>query len=183
MNILVFYSVFKYNLIMAFFSFLKKKINIVVASHVGEAPRNISLPIYVLSLVVVGIISILGVLIFLGYNYAQGVIDVKRIEYIEKQNEIKKRKIEIMEKTIPEIEEKLQTLEGIEMKLKEMHNLENEDISESDNIKIEDKISNLDNYLKLSRDIRDKTSSILSELKTKNSDAYNNLPTLKPSDG
>lgn len=153
-----------------------------IASHEGEPPRNISMPVYLVSLILVGVLGVFGTFIFLGFNYAQGVIDVKRIEYIEEQNEIKKRKIEIIEETLPDIEEKIEEVEEIENELKEMHRLEENEKDVDVEKTLEDRIAELDNFIEKAEDIKKESQQVLNEIEGEE-DNYTNIPTLKPTEG
>ncbi|RLC41376.1 MAG: hypothetical protein DRH51_03330, partial [Candidatus Coatesbacteria bacterium] len=85
----------------------KRGIEVIIAPEKEGEIKNVYISPPVLIIILVGFILFVSGVGYLIYCYTHSLVDARLVTYLEEVKEKKERKIEIMEKTIPELESKL----------------------------------------------------------------------------
>jgi len=159
----------------------KRGLELIIAPHTGkEEVKTIYISLPKLILYSIGIIIFLSGVVYLVYGYTHSIVDARWVSYFEETTEKKHRKIEIMEKTIPQVEDRLKEIRSSQFDMEKELQLDKVN-TEDDSIK-KFKTLNLDEVLSSAQNMYAKLEELSSKIKNMG-DYRNNIPSLKPTDG
>ncbi|MGQ9705506.1 MAG: M23 family metallopeptidase [bacterium] len=159
----------------------KKGLELIIASRSGEEEaKSIYLSIPKLILYSICIIIFICGVIYLIYGYTHSIVDARLVSYLNETTEKKQRKIEILEKTIPQIEDKISEIKDSQLKMERGLQLDKAN-SEENSIKMYKTIS-LDEVLVSAQNMSKKLEELYLEVKSMGENRKN-IPSLKPTEG
>ena len=158
----------------------KRGIEVIIAPEKEGEIKNVYISPPVLIIILVGFILFVSGVGYLIYCYTHSLVDARLVTYLEEVKEKKERKIEIMEKTIPELESKLSEIrlaqDDVERKL-QLDKLRGDE----GNLKRYEKMS-IGEALLSARTLRQRLETIYSRVKNMGDDSRR-IPSLKPTKG
>jgi len=159
----------------------KRGLELIIAPQTGGDDIKsvyISLPKLILYSVCI-IIFISGV-IYLVYGYTHSIVDARWVSYFEETTKEKQRKIGIMEKTIPQVEQRLSKIKSSQLKME--RDLQLDKVKTDDDNAKKYKNLSIDEVLSSAQNINQKLDDLYSKINNMG-DGRSRVPSLAPTEG